>query len=87
MQGLQLVEHASAKVVLLSSVAPKTPGGSDMTPILYANDLCFASDGGIYFTDSTDIPPAYNAAGFYDTMASYMLTHIQVSRLHWCLDD
>lgn len=79
MQGLQVVEKDTGKVVLLSSLAPVSPGSSKTTPVHYANDLTIASDGGIYFTDSTDIPPALNAAGFYDTMASYLLTMIQVA--------
>ena len=46
-------------------------------PITYANDLDISEvNGAIYFSDSTDIPPALNRGGFYDTMMSYMLTSL-----------
>lgn len=50
---------------------------ADGRPVNYANDLDIAADGRIFFTDSSVIPPALNAATprpWYDTMRSYMLT-------------
>jgi len=66
------------KVLLLASEAPTDQPPAMRSPILYANDLAIAEDGSVYFSDSTDIPPARNATGFYDTMASFMLTLFQV---------
>ncbi len=53
------------------------------TPISYANDLDIAPDGRIFFTDCSDIPPALNAAGFYDTMRSFVLTMLRVRGQWW----
>ena len=44
----------------------------------YANDLHIAPDGVIYFSDSSVIAPMMNKLGFYDTLAAYMLTQLQV---------
>ena len=47
-------------------------------PIAYANDLDISPTTGIvYFSDSTAIPPALGRGGFYDTMASYVLSELQ----------
>ena len=47
--------------------------------INYPNDLEIDPiKGAIYFTDSSTVPPALNAAGFYDTLWSYILTALQV---------
>lgn len=44
-------------------------------PLSYANDLDIDEErSALYFTDSTNIPPALNRLGFYDTMKSYMLS-------------
>ena len=77
-----MLEKDSGKNILLATEAPTSKGGSDLTPIRYANDLVIASDGSIYFTDSCDIPAALNAAGFYDTMASFILAAFQVLTQH-----
>ena len=46
--------------------------------ISYANDVDISENtGDIYFTDCSQIPPALNRAGFYDTMMSYLLTAMQ----------
>lgn len=78
MQGLHLLEADTKKVVTLASEAPSNKQGTQLRPIHYANDLVVASDGSVYFTDSCDIPPAINPAGFYDTMASFLLAAFQV---------
>lgn len=74
-----MLEKDTRSIVLLATEAPTSTKGSDLTPIQYANDLVIASDGSIYFTDSCNIPAALNAAGFYDTMASFILAAFQVS--------
>ena len=76
-----MLEKDTGKLVLLSSEAPVSQGGTQLAPIQYADDLAFASDGAIYFTDASEIPPGYNSKGFYDTMASYILDVFQVSLL------
>ena len=73
-----MLEKESGKLLLLATEAPTSKGGSDLAPIRYADDLVIASDGSIYFTDACDIPSALNAAGFYDTMASFILSAFQV---------
>ena len=80
MQGLQMLEQESWKNVLLATEAPTSKAGSTLTPIRYADDLTISSDGSIYFTDASDIPSAINEAGFYDTMASFILSAFQVAR-------
>lgn len=81
MQGLQLLDMTTGKVTLLASEAPVDEAGSKTRPIHYANDLAIASDGSVLFTDSTDIPPAINAAGYYDTMQSFVLAFLQARAL------
>ncbi len=56
----------------------------------YANDLHIAPHGAIYFSDSSVIAPVLNKLGFYDTLAAYMPTQLQVRqifvgriKLHW----
>lgn len=82
LQGLVMVTADSQAVVVLTS---KVSAASAMAPgsrILYANDLDFAADGTIYFSDSSQIPPALNDLDFYDTFRSYFLTQMQVVRSH-----
>lgn len=78
-----MVEKETGQVVTLASEAPLGKTGGELKPIHYANDLAIASDGTVYFTDSTEIPPAINPAGFYDTMASFLLSAFQV--VHNCI--
>ena len=68
--GLVALDRPTRTVTLLASV---DEGG---VPILYANDLDVSpSDPAtILFTDSVAFPPARNRAGFYDTMAAYVLS-------------
>lgn len=73
-----MLVKSTGELRLLASEAPSNGTGGELTPIRYANDLVIARDGSIYFTDSTEIPPAINAAGFYDTMASFLLATFQV---------
>jgi hypothetical protein len=74
-----MLEKESGKLVLLATEAPSEIVGGQVTPIRYANDLAIAGDGSIYFSDSTVIPPAINAEGFYDTMASFILAFFEVT--------
>ena len=67
--GLVRLDRTTRTVTLLASV-----DGEEGAPILYANDLDIAADGSIFFTDSVAHPPARNRAGFYDTMAAYVLS-------------
>ena len=75
-----MLEKDTGKNILLATEAPTSTEGTDLAPIQYADDLAIASDGSIYFTDACDIPTALNAAGFYDTMASFILAAFQVHR-------
>lgn len=71
-QGLQMLEKETGRIILLASEAPTDGPPEARKRIQYANDLVIASDGTIYFTDSSDIPPAFNMqTGFYDTLAAY----------------
>ena len=45
----------------------------------YANDLHISPDGAVYFSDSSVIAPVMNKLGYFDTLAAYMLTQLQVS--------
>lgn len=59
----------------LQILANQDDNGNKITT---ANDIDISKEtGGIYFTDSTVIPPAFNREGFYDTMMSYVLTALQ----------
>ena len=78
MQGLQKLDMESLEITLLATEAPTDAPEGQRRPIRYANDLAIASDGSIYFTDSADIGPALNAAGFYDTMIGYLQIRAQV---------
>lgn len=78
LQGLHLLEKDTGRNILLTTEAPISKEGSKLTPIRYANDLDIAADGTIFFSDSCDVAPAMNAAGFYDTMATYILNLAQV---------
>lgn len=78
MQGLQKLDMESLEITLLAIEAPTDAPEGQRRPIRYANDLAIASDGSIYFTDSADIGPALNAAGFYDTMIGYLQIRAQV---------
>lgn len=74
--GLVKLDTKTKAVTLLTSSVtgvPLSQGGR----INYANDLDIASDGTIYFTDSTVIPPALTKEGFYDTLWSYVLEALQ----------
>jgi Strictosidine synthase len=63
------------KTKTLQTIANQDDDGN---PIIYANDLDISENtGDIYFSDSSQIPPAMNRMGFYDTMASYVLTALQ----------
>ena len=73
-----MLEKDTGKNILLVTEAPTSTKGSGFTPIKYADDLAIASDGSVYFTDACDIPSAINDAGFYDTMASFILSAFQV---------
>lgn len=75
--GLHLFEKDTGRNILLTTEAPISKEGSKLTPIRYANDLDIAADGTIFFSDSCDVAPAMNAAGFYDTMATYILNLAQ----------
>lgn len=66
----------------VSVSSPIDPG----SPITYANDLAIASDGKIYFTSCTDIIPAINKAGYYDTFRAWMLGLAQVSIGSWVME-
>ena len=68
--GLVALDRPTRSVTLLASV------DGEGVPILYANDLDVspADPTTILFTDSVAFPPARNRAGFYDTMAAYVLS-------------
>ncbi|WIA23563.1 hypothetical protein OEZ85_000288 [Tetradesmus obliquus] len=73
LKGLVKYDYSTAKVTLLASrVSDSSPidPGSEIT---YANDLAIAADGKIYFTSCSDIVPARNSEGFYDTFKAWTL--------------
>ena len=73
LKGLTSLDLASGHLSVLANEA-------DGRTINYANDLDIShTDGTIYFTDATAIPPALNRDGYYDTMQSYILTALQGS--------
>jgi hypothetical protein len=77
-QGLVKYDYSSSVITLLAShVSDSSPidPGSEIT---YANDLAIASDGKIYFTSCSDIAPAPNKEGFYDTFKAWTLGMAQV---------
>lgn len=77
-QGLVKYDYSTAEVTLLASrVSDSSPidPGSEIT---YANDLAIAADGKIYFTSCSDIVPARNSEGFYDTFKAWTLGMAQV---------
>lgn len=77
MQGLQKLEGKTGNLILLAREAPSDRTGTSITPIRFADDLAISSDGSIYFTDASEIPPAINAAGFYDTSMAFLLAAVQ----------
>jgi hypothetical protein len=82
-QGLVMLEKDTNKVVLLTDkVSADDPLAPDTT-IDYINDVAIASNGIIYFSDSTQgITPAKNAEGFWDTMQAYKLSLFNVRVAH-----
>lgn len=68
--GLVSLDRATRAVTILASA------DTNGVPILYANDLDVSprDHSTIIFTDSVAFPPARNRAGFYDTMAAYVLS-------------
>lgn len=80
MQGLLKYEYYDFNkdiTLLATHVSQSSPidPGSEIT---YANDLAIASDGTVYFTSCTDIVPALNRLGFYDTFRAWFLGLMQV---------
>ena len=82
MQGLQMVEKGTNRVILLASHTPGQNDSSPPVPIRYANDLDIAADGTVYFSDSQAFGPVINAAGFFDTLAACILGLAQAGA--WC---
>lgn len=79
LQGLVKYEYSSGQVSILASWVSPTSSLDPGSEITYANDLAIASDGKVYFTSCTDIVPAVNKAGYYDTFRAWMLGLAQVS--------
>lgn len=75
--GLMRLDPGTRELRVLANRASVTSPLQPGSPIHYANDLDIASEGSIYFTDSTAIPPALTRGGSYDTMWSYLLTLFQ----------
>lgn len=78
LQGLQLVEKDTYRVILLASHAPSSNASAKPVAIRYANDLDIASDGTVFFTDSQALGPVLNPDGFYDTLVACILGLLQV---------
>jgi len=73
LKGLLSVNLDSKMITILANTYVDKHGKS--LPFVYANDLDISLDGKtVYFSVSTSIPPALNRGGFYDTMASYILS-------------
>jgi sugar lactone lactonase YvrE len=80
-QGLLKLHSGSGMLeVLATHVSPDSPLHPG-TPITYANDLAVAPDGAIYFTSCSNVVPARNAKGFWDTFRAWQLDLAQVSGL------
>ena len=66
------------KTLLTNSVDDAASFGNT-SEIKYANDLDIASDGTIYFSDSSVVSPSRSANGKCDTYAAFMQTYYHVS--------
>lgn len=77
LKGLTKYDLESGKLSILANAVSRASQIDPGSPISYANDLDIASDGTVYFTDSTAIPVALNREGFYDTMKTYLLSFLQ----------
>ena len=85
---LGFIHDSAGRLVVCDSVAgllrwdPSTrvteilTNSADGAPVNYVNAVVEARDGTLYFTSSSSLPPALNAAGFYDTMRGAMLNLI-----------
>lgn len=72
LKGLLRLDLATGGLRVLANRATDTG-----EPVNYANDLDVAGNGTVYFTSSTAGSVALNAAGFYDTMRSYLLSSLR----------
>jgi sugar lactone lactonase YvrE len=78
LQGLVKYDYSTSEVTLLASRVSDSSAIDPGSEITYANDLAIASDGKIYFTSCSDIVPAVNKEGFYDTFKAWTLGMAQV---------
>lgn len=87
LQGLILVNGTSGLTTILakrvSLSAAKTPGSE----IIFADDLDVASDGTVYFSTLTDVPPIPGPTNEHDALRPCVLNLMQVTlmAMHECL--
>ena len=81
MNGTSGLTTILAKRVSLS--AAKTPGSE----IIFADDLDVASDGTVYFSTLTDVPPVPGPTNEHDALRPCVLNLMQVTlmTMHECL--
>ena len=77
-QGLISVNISSRRIEILSNSVSQDSALAPDSHVSYSNDLDVASDGTIYFSDSSGITPQLNRQGYYDTMRAFSLTASQV---------
>ncbi len=78
-QGLVKLEAETKRYEILATRVSEGSGIDPGTPLNYVNDLDISHrDGTVYFTDSGGLSPIKNRAGFWDTMAGFLLVTFQV---------
>ena len=75
--GLLLVDLTKRTHTVLADKAKAQRRSKRTSKIVMANDLDVASDGTIYFTDSTDIPVDRGRDGAYSTLRTYLLNLLE----------
>ena len=75
--GLILADLTKRSHTVLTDKAKAHRRSKRTSKIVMANDLDVASDGAIYFTDSTDIPVDRGKDGAYSTFRTYMLNLLE----------
>lgn len=89
-QGLVKVDISTGTITLMSTRASSTSPLDPGLPLVYANDLDIATEGGdgsggvVYFTTSQEIPVGLHPQlGFWDTFSSFMLGLFSVGGGLW----
>ena len=78
-QGLVALNLETGLKTLLTNHVDDVASFGNTSEIVYANDLDIASDGTIYFSDSSVVAPLRSDDGKCDTYAAFMKTYYHVS--------